>query len=495
MRQKKFALLPDMAGVLCLAVFLALLFISGERMLIDGDTLWHIRAGTEMMESGSILTTDIFSHTRQGQPWTAHEWGAEILMAAAHWIAGIPGVVVMYCLVAALTFLVLFRAAERFASPWATMAATSLAFVFAQSHLLARPHLFSWLLAALTLFLLTRGGKGLYLLPPLTLLWANIHGGFILGLALQGIFLAGPVLDEWPGLRKDEWRNLLRERRTPITVLLLSVLASGANPFGYRLLVFLLSVTSPVYSTGISEWLSPDLQANWQYRAFLLLLILLATLRHARITWTDRLLILFVVNASLVHRRHISIAAMLLLPLLARMVEETLAPLLRRPRRTEGKAELPLSAVAGPAGATVAALLLLAAGSANVPSWSRLSERIFPLPKVYSWQAVRYLEASPPEGNMFNEYSLGDFLIYATDLKVFIDGRADMYGEELFSDYRQIAKVSTEAEELLEKYKVAWIIFPTDHLLLRYLLLTGSWEEAYRDDEVSIVVRSPSPAG
>ena len=190
--------LPDIGGIYCLVVFLALTAFAGGRALIDGDTLWHIKAGEVMINRGAVLTTDIFSHTAYGHPWMAHEWLAEVIMAAIHSWAGVPGVVIFYFLLTALSFWLLFLLANPYDDPWLAFFCISIAFGLALSHLLARPHIFSWFFGTLTLYLLKRRGRWLYILPPLTALWANIHGGFVLGIVLQGLYLAGR---DWKGGR------------------------------------------------------------------------------------------------------------------------------------------------------------------------------------------------------------------------------------------------------------------------------------------------------
>jgi hypothetical protein len=92
---------------------------------------------------------------------------------------------------------------------------------------------------------------------------------------------------------------------------------------------------------------------------------------------------------------------------------------------------------------------------------------------------------------MFNKYSWGGYLIYAMDppQKVFIDGRADMYGEEIFGDYQKIASLDKEAQELLDRYQIDWILFPTDSALVRFLKATQDWQETYSDGAASILVR------
>lgn len=191
------AILPDIAGLYGFIVFCLLVIFDSGKALIDGDTLWHITAGKRMLASGTILTRDVFSHTADGKPWTAHEWLSEIVMAWSHQHAGLIGTALFFFAIAALSFWLLFRIVSSLTGDWTAILAVSVAFYFSMSHLLARPHVFSWLFGVLTLFALYKGGRWFWILPPLTALWANLHGGFILGLALQGLWIGGAALERF----------------------------------------------------------------------------------------------------------------------------------------------------------------------------------------------------------------------------------------------------------------------------------------------------------
>ncbi len=162
-------------------------------------------------------------------------------------------------------------------------------------------------------------------------------------------------------------------------------------------------------------------------------------------------------------------------------------------QKSEAK-QLVLSPVTGIVVTFCLAAALFITGSVNSPAWQRFSEKLFPLPEYFSPAVIHYLAEHPPSGRMFNDYALGGYLISALDppRKVFIDGRADMYGEEIFTDYGKIAKADKEADALLAQYGVDWIIFPWDRPIVRYLMAGGDWAEVYRDSEIAILVRNPS---
>ncbi|MEZ4483960.1 MAG: hypothetical protein R2864_04985 [Syntrophotaleaceae bacterium] len=100
---RSFAVLPDLPGLFGLIAFVTLVIFDGGKALMDGDTFWHIKAGSTMLDQGRLLSQDIFSHTANGIPWTAHEWLTEVIMAALHRFGGLQGVALFF-FIAALSF-------------------------------------------------------------------------------------------------------------------------------------------------------------------------------------------------------------------------------------------------------------------------------------------------------------------------------------------------------------------------------------------------------
>jgi len=493
-RDSKLAFLPDIPGLFFLITFSGLVFFNKGRVLNDGDTFWHIKAGLTMLEQGSLLTKDIFSHTAYGMPWTAHEWLAEIFMASIYRLTDLQGVAIFYFFIASLSFWLLFKISRRYAGEWISLFCVLLAYRLSLSHLIARPHIFSWLFGILTLYILLEGEKKLYFLPLITALWANFHGGFILGLALQGFFIGGSFLEYLQTEKKLPWGTFWSKERLPILVMLASILTSGINPFGYHLLIFPFLVTQKIFSSGITEWLSPNMQEKHLFRYYLLGVLFLVSLPRTETSWTNRLLLLFFLNAALVHQRNISIASMVLTPFFAKSLTRFKMKIHISALQKGKPKNLKLSALSGPLTTTVLFLILMMANCSVFPLGQRLFQAIIPIPKEYHpIDMVAFLNTNPLSGNMFNQYSWGGYLIYALDppQKVFIDGRADMYGEKIFKDFQKISRVDKEINNLLDSYKIRMVLFPGDTPLVRYLRATDQWQEVYRDDEASVLLRKP----
>ena len=488
----KLTFLPDIAGLYGFVTFTLLFIFDHGKSLIDGDTFWHIAAGERMLQTGTILTKDIYSHTALDKPWTAHEWLSEIVMAWLHQYTGITGTAIFFFLISALSFWLLFRIVSAMTGNWTAIVATSIALAFSMTHMLVRPHVFSWLFGIITLYALHKQGRWFWLLPPLTALWANLHGGFILGLALQSLTIAGTFLDELFSKGKADYSYLFQKIKRPAGFFGLSVLAAGINPFGFKLYLFPFEVTKGIFSSSITEWLPPNLQEEWLFRLFFLLILLLMSLKSSQTNWTDRLFVLFFFNASLTHQRYIGMASVFLCPYLARALKSLPWPKIKTSTMPTDQNQVKTSTVSGPIMTIILALGFIILAGSGSPGSRAVLDTFLPLPTAsHPVEAIKYLNQTQLPGHMFNKYSWGGYLIYALNpsQKVFIDGRADMYGEEIFGDYQKIVSLDAEAEDLLKRHEIGWVIFSTDTALIRYLKTTGQWEETYADEVATILVR------
>lgn len=189
-----------------------------------------------------------------------------------------------------------------------------------------------------------------------------------------------------------------------------------------------------------------------------------------------------------------SMAAIFLVPVLAQIGNQVI-PLLPFKGIEKRENDLRLSPYSGLIATTCLFFILFAASS--YPSILRpLMTRILPAnPENHPITAVQYLNSQPLPGKMFNNYGWGGYLIYALKppRQVFIDGRADMYGEEIFTEYRKVISLDKNTDSILDKYDVNWVIYPHNSALVRYLLAGGRWREVYQDEEACVLLRNPVP--
>src|SRR5258706_4483371 len=166
----------------------ALFLLAGNRLLIDPDTMWQITVGQWILDHRAVPETDVYSFTMRGQPWISTQWLAQAMYAKAYAISGWSGPAVLAAAAIPPTFALLARFLNRRLSESTTLVFVAAALALTVPHLLARPHVLAmpvmvaWvggLIAAAD----QRGAPSFRLLP-LMVLWANLHGGFVLGLVL-----------------------------------------------------------------------------------------------------------------------------------------------------------------------------------------------------------------------------------------------------------------------------------------------------------------------
>lgn len=217
----------------------------------DPDLWGHVRFGLDTLAAGHVRLPDRYAFT-DDQPWVNHEWLAEVLLAAAYSAGRAAGLlVVKAALAAALCAVILRELRDRCVPPvvrdgWLLLAALGAVL----TTLTIRPHLFSLVLFAALLRLLRQAGTGhprrLVLIPPLMALWANLHGGWLVG---------GCVLAIWTGeqlMRADATRGT---RRAWLWAAAASAVATLVTPFGWQLWIFLVE-TVRLSREGIPEWSS-----------------------------------------------------------------------------------------------------------------------------------------------------------------------------------------------------------------------------------------------
>ena len=300
---------------------LILVFGAGSKaLLMDADTGWHIRNGEHILRSLTVPQVDYFSWSMAGRPWYAWEWLYDVIVGAIHIRMGLNGILVFSGLLIAITFALLFRCIlARTRDFTVSLLLALLAAFAAQVHMLARPHILTWsfTLFSLTLLLRFQSGKhrALLWLPPLMLLWVNVHGGFLIGLSLIAIFLAGSL---WSWCSNKDPHSRLESKKSAArlgTVLVLCFLATFVTPYGYRLHAHIASYLSNRFLIdNIQEFLSPSFSSRSSHvvRVTCSLAFLGAVLNRHVPQVAEILLALFAIHCALYSARNIPISAIIL---------------------------------------------------------------------------------------------------------------------------------------------------------------------------------------
>lgn len=492
-RHLKQNLLPSVADLFFTTVLFSLFFTSRPTLLSDGDTGYHIRAGEYIIRTRSVPAADMFSLHTPPIPWTAHEWLSEVCMAAVHQSLGMTGIVAFSALLLAGTTYLLFKILQGHQTNiLIATAVTTLTVISSQIHWLARPHLFSFLLMVIFQYLVEswhcNRGNRLYLLPPIMLLWVNLHGGFVGGFILLGAYLVGN-LASLPSLEPVARAALLQKLRHLSLAIGACMAACLINPYGYQILLFPFQLVSDgLMMDSVSEFQSPFVHRWLPFNYLLLLLMATFALSRKRIEPTELVLIIIFTYMALYSVRYIPLFALVTAPILTRKFNECkgessgmVASFFRERSekfsRIDGRATGPL----WPATAVFTVAAAIYSGQLS-HAFDKSRNPV---------DACDFLMQAKISGNMFNSDEFGDYLIYRSypAYKVFIDGRLDMYGSLLLREYHQVINFEPGWEGVLDKYGVTWILFDSNSRFSRFLLKNRGWALIYSDPVANIFVR------
>lgn len=470
------------------AFFIGALFavsVQGSMLInADGDIGRHITIGNYISQHWQIPTSDIFSHTMYGQRLVPHEWLAQWIFSRFHAWMGLNGVVAATAILIAAAFtLVYHEIRKRGSSMLVALTVASLAGFASSLHWIARPHVFTFVLLAVWAYLLADRNSKIWYFPVIMLIWANTHGAFITGFAIWLAHMVGWV---WDALhKKDDCTHGIRLAVIGAS----SFAATFINPSGWHLWNTSASYYgNPFLVNATIEYLSPNFH-NWSTWPFLLMLAicLMGIGLKTKFQAYEGFLIAGWTMLSLYSARNIPLFAIVTAPYVATIIQENLPqiPILQRIETSINNVErnhkgilLPLLSVSVILGTSISL-------KGRIPA-NNFDPNKFPV------QAVDWLENHPQEGEMFNNFIWGGYILYRMFPQelVFIDGQTDFYGEEFSLEYAKVMKLEDDWEDVLSKYDVSWVIVESYRPLVPVLQNELNWKIVYQD-ETAVILHKP----
>lgn len=491
---------------LLIAILFVALFAMAARVQVDTDTWWHLASGRWMVEHGQVLKHDPFSHTMAGEPRIQHGWLVQIFMYGLYAALGHTGLVLGVAAVVTLAFVFVFRLGG--GTPYLRAFTTLLAAITSAVVWVARPQIVSFLLTAVFAYLLDRykrrGRAPLWLLPLLTVLWVNCHGGFITAFILMGGYIVGEGANWLLGWRSREEGTLSAGQiRTLFFVFLICLVVVAVNPQTYRMYGYpFQTVSMGVLRDFIQEWRSPDFHGLHLHPFIWMLLLTLAAMGFSgrRADLTDVGLVAGFAYMSLLAGRNIALFALLDGPVLARYGAPALARLAgavrARWRDAPDEGEWPRARGRPPLSPRLALLnwillgVVVAAALVKVAMPLLPAEREKAMADFLPVEAVRYIQQERLPGPMFNSYNWGGYLIWTLypDYPVFVDGRTDLYDDPFLRRYLDVVLVRKNWREVLARYGIRFVLVEQDSVLARFLAADDGWQQRYADDRAVIFV-------
>lgn len=486
-------LIPRLEYVLLAALFWSIA-ASGPKILnFDGDLPRHLLLGRLIRETGNVPTTDTFSFRTGGFPSIPHEWLSQVIFSISNDLLGLSGVVLLTALIFTATWAIVYYDAKRRSNDiFSTFMVIAIGIGASIIHVLPRPHLFTYLLTALWVTALEHitetKPRRWWWLPIMMVMWVNLHGMFVLGIIIWGIYLLGNLLENpsWTWFTRPATKALLSGG-------ILSLLSTVLSPSGVKIWESVISLGGNSYITSrIPEYQSANfhLPETWP---FILLLIITLTgfARTANKTpWTHVLLTASFAAIALYTSRMIPLFAIVTVPIAAK----TLADLLKQefPESRLSTIEKNISTINSSSNGIIwifavllVVTLLSRSGKAIDPGngGNVFDERFFPI------QAVTWLNSDPQHGHMLNEFDWGGYLLLnlSPRQQIFMDGHTHIYGEALTREYETVFTLSDGWLKILDKYQIEWAIVRANSPIAHELENNG-WKIIYKDN-TTIVLR------
>jgi hypothetical protein len=506
-------LIPSVTDLIFAVLLISLTYGTlSQRLLGDADIGWHIRDGQQITTTHTLPRNDSFSSTRAGKPWYAWEWLYDCGVALIHRQAGLNGVVLLTALIIAFTFTLFFRMQlTRGTNLPIAVLLLLLAASASTIHFLARPHVVSWLLTLIWFHFLdsaettSRLGEArkLYWLPFLMLLWVNLHGGFIMGFVLLGVFLLAAAMERFASGDPEVRTSAGKRVKALGSVGVFCLLASLVNPYGYKLHFHVYSyLSSRFLMDHIDEFHSPNFHgvAERCFAAVVLIAIFSVAVSMPRLRQSHLLLLMFAVYSGLYASRNIPIASILITLVIAPLLSSWFDDLAGQERSTSLRRlasgarsfarrmyqmESMLRGHLVPAIVVVFSLWVCfhngRLGSRELMH-SEFDAKRFPV------RAVDLLMRRQVRDPVFSPDSWGGFLIYRMypETKVIVDDRHDFYGETFLKDYLRVIHVQPGWDKILDGWNVNWAVLPAESALSSTLKEVPRWKIIH-DDGVAIL--------
>jgi hypothetical protein len=468
-----------------------LVFIASLYSPSDPDLGWHLKYGEYFFQNGHILRDNTFSVLMPDFHWANVSWGTDILTYAAFALGGFLGLTLLSALVITLTFFFFSKAARLTVWDEALIFPLILYLEKPLNNVSFRGQQISMLFLGVMVYLISlseKNPKALYLLIPLFLLWVNLHGEFVLGLALFGVWIAITCIQQFFQEYNKNFRKTFLANKKLFLIFILSFLATIINPFGIWIHHdAILHVGSPLLK-NIAEYLPFDMlsQAWWNQVTVAVLVILGLIFLFFKERLSDKIpflggaVLLYILSFGV--RRYAWPAYYLIFPMLR--------PLSNIFKPDNKKVMLIVSGLLLLVMVTVAAINKYPYQKFVLYSWNNYCDYYY---NRCSPESAQFLREHKLTNNLFSAYTWGGWLIWNyPQIKPTIDGRMHIWEDEKgYSGFVDYYKYEQNMKEI-DKSSYDVVYMPPDKPIYNHMLLLvekKKWDLVYEDNYAGIFVR------
>ena len=431
--------------------------------------------GQWILDHNALPRVDFYSFTKAGEPWVSSSWLSQVLLAAGYSLAGWTGPVVLAAACIAVTFAMLTWILGQRLPAFFAVIVTLVALLVPVQHLLARPHvlvlpvMLAWAYGLLSAS--ERGRAPSFWLLPLIALWANLHGGFVFGLVLVGGFALEAL---WNADRAQRRTVVLRWAVFGVAALA----ACCVTPYGWGSIL----AARKILDLGellhlIYEWMPADFSRFGMFEMSILALIAGALYGGVKLSPPRIALVLGLLHMALAHNRNIDIFV-LLVPIV--VLTPVASQFAFQPARF-ARMDMPAAAMA--------VLLVLVGGWTWVLS---ANAGFAPSERQSPAAAVDVLKARNPK-RVLNDLPFGGYMIWR-QMPVFIDGRAELYGEAFELAYYRALQLKDVNQflDILKTWEIDAVLLTPGTPAVGLLDNISGWQRIYSDANAVLHVRTPN---
>jgi hypothetical protein len=482
-----------------------LVFTMAARVPLDTDFWWHLRAGEETWLTHRPVLIDHLSYTRAGAPWINHSWLGQVLIYLAYKLAGNFGVAGLVALIAAISMTLVYY--QMRGNPLMRSFIIVLASAVAAPVWSPRPQIFTLLmlsgLACLYHRYKWRMQDRLWLIIPLFIIWSNLHGGYAVGILFLGLTLAGELLNKILGNRdypEMPWHKIWKLGLWSFAAWAVVII----NPNGTLIWAIpFKTINVGLVRESIDEWGSPDFhEIALQPFIWLFIGVLGAvSFSRRRLDLVEFLQIAGFGYMALLAKRNFASFAIVTAPIMTRFLAEIdlRFPKIRQvinkrvsgvrdnrdraPKNRYDERKLRLLN-------TVLLGLVFTVGvmKLSIVTEPRLVDRF--KAEIFPVGAVSWIKENQPERQLFNSYNWGGYLSWELrEYPVFVDGRTDLYDDELLSLYSDISSGGPGWDKKLISFDINLVLIEANSGLAREMENSPNWLKGYEDEIAVVYIR------
>lgn len=450
----------------------------------DFDWGWHYRYGEYLIKHHQILQKDIFSWTLPGYSWTNHSWLYDPFFYLIFNKFGFTGLIIAGAVITFAIFYILIRNFKL--TYWQKMliAIFYITITYNVFYMGLRSQLTGLLFLAILMSILARiNNKNILFIPFIFLIWANMHGSFLIGLGLFAIYIIFSYISFFIGTGNTKQISDFNIKKI-LTVFTASLGLTFVNPFTYEVYLEGFKHFDNPFLKYVNEWKPLDISDYGIILILIIYFLLLASFFILRRKIKDLpyiIISILLFYLSLTSKRYTAIFVIATIPVFALMLSESQKILSRF-----NSAKF------------IFLILLIAGFEIVLPTLS--SEKLFGY-SYYDYcnnagcseKLTQFILKNPPKGHGFNIYNWGGYLIgRGIKTKLFIDGRMHLWEQNEYMPFSDFYNIYYNGDlQLFNKYDFDWVILETKSSLDDEINSgsLGSWRLEYSDNTASYYIR------